>query len=71
VSPPLCIYLSEGVSWSGTVYLALYPPLCICHCIYICHCISAIVSAVLLWAIEYKERDWIIYRTKVIVYQTI
>ena len=40
---PLCINPYECVSRSSTVYLALYPPQCICHCMYICYFISSTV----------------------------
>jgi len=44
--------------------LVLYIWLYICHCIYILHCISATVSAVLLRVIEYKERlNYLSYRS--------
>jgi len=51
--------------------VTVYQPLYIYLLLYILHCISATVSAVLLSVIEYKERDWIIYRTKAIIYRTI
>jgi hypothetical protein len=75
VYPPLCICPCECISWSGTVYLALYLPLSICHCIYICYWISSTVylPLCLLYCWEWlsTKRDWIIYRTKLIFYWTI
>jgi len=53
----LCILNYFCISAAVNMYsdLVLYIWLYICHCIYILHCISATLSAVLLRVIEYKE----------------
>jgi len=53
---PLWMCILTRYCISGTVSAAVYLPLYIYLLLYILHCISATVSAVLLRVIEYKER---------------
>jgi hypothetical protein len=61
---PLRMLILTQYCKSGTVSAAVYLPLYINLLLYILHCISATVSAVLLRVTEYKERlNYLLYKS--------